>query len=293
MYKCLNRKKLIKLLICDITIITVAAVITFFGKTRWRAFENNNEREVVVPVIMYHSIVDDEKQVGDYCVNLNSVESDLRYLKENGYTSIFVEDLISYVYDNKELPEKPVIITADDGFYNNSFYLLPILEKYDMKATISIVGTYTEYIAVNDPHVPEYSYLTWDDINSMIESGRIEIANHTYNMHSSEQRKGCGINPTESEEEYAKMFTEDIGLMQSLIKINTGISSDVFTYPFGNISKESVPLLKEMGIKATLSCYERPNYISHNENCLYEIGRYNRNGKYTTEEFMRKLLSAN
>lgn len=121
-------------------------------------------------------------------------------------------------------PEKPVVITADDGFYNNSYYLIPLLEKYDMNATVSVVGYYSEYISVNDPHVPEYSYLTWEDIKDMNKAGEIEFGNHTYNMHSNDNRKGCAKLSYETEEEYAEMFNNDIGLMQSLMKINTGIT---------------------------------------------------------------------
>ena len=217
-------------------------------------------------------------------------ENDLKYLKDNGYTSVSVEDIVNYVHYNKPLPEKPVVITADDGFYNNSYYLIPLLEKYDMNATVSVVGYYSEYISVNDPHVPEYSYLTWEDIKDMNKSGRIEFGNHTYNMHSNDNRKGCAKLSYETEEEYAEMFNNDIGLMQSLMKINTGITPVVFAYPFGYISKESVPLLKNLGFSAALNCFEKPNYITHDESCLFELNRYNRSSKMSTEEFMTKLL---
>ena len=59
-----------------------------------------------------------------------------------------VEDLIRYVDQGTPLPEKPVMLTFDDGHYNYISYLLPLLEEYDMKAVVSVVGefadTYTE-----------------------------------------------------------------------------------------------------------------------------------------------------
>ena len=202
-----------------------------------------------------------------------------------------MEDIINYVENKTDLPDKPVLITADDGFYNNYYYLLPLLEKYDMKATISVVGYYSEVLAENDPHVPQYSYLTWEDIKQCIDSGRIEIGNHTYDMHSISERKGCSKLEYESEEEYEKIFLDDIGVMQTTVKMNTGITPVVFAYPYGCISPESIPLLKKIGFSAALTCFEKPNYITHDKNCLFSINRYNRPAGMSTEEFMKKLLS--
>ncbi|MGN0621503.1 MAG: polysaccharide deacetylase family protein [Porcipelethomonas sp.] len=285
MYFSFKTGKLFKILLCDCIMIIFASVITLTGSDKWRALETEC---IPVPIIMYHSIHDSRQ--GDYVVSPETVENDLKYLKDNGYTAVFVEDIVSYVYGKSSLPEKPVVITADDGFYNNITYLLPLLEKYDMKATVSVVGYYSEVVAANDPHVPEYSYMTWDDIKEAIKSGRIEFGNHTYNMHSGSCRKGCSKLSYETDEEYAEIFTEDIGLMQSLMQINTGITPAVFTYPYGYISEESIPLLKKMGFTAALNCYEKPNYITHDESCLFTLNRYNRPAGISTEEFMKKAL---
>lgn len=285
MYKCFKMRKFIILSVCDMIMIVTALIVTLMGTAY-----NEKEEKVFLPIIMYHSIVGDDDQGGDYQVRVSVVEQDLAYLKKNGYTAVFVEDVVNYVKNNKSLPEKPVIITADDGFYNNYYYLLPLLEKYDMKATISVVGYYSEVIAAKDPHIPQYSYLTWEDISKLLESGRVEIGNHTYNMHSLSERCGCEKLSFESEGEYVKKLNEDIGLMQTLIKMNTGVSPTVFAYPFGIISKESIPVLKELGFTAALNCIEKPNYISHDESCLFTLNRYNRPDGISTEEFMSRFL---
>ena len=46
--------------------------------------------------------------------------------------------------------------------------------------------------------------------------------------------------------------------------------------------------MKDLGFKATLSCYERMNYITREPECLFQLGRYNRHGALSTEEFMKK-----
>ena len=80
------------------------------------------------------------------------------------------------------LPQNPVVITFDDGFYNNLSVALPLLEQYDMKATVSVVGSFSENQTEQDSH-KSYSYLTDADIAVLLESGRFEIGNHTNSLH--------------------------------------------------------------------------------------------------------------
>lgn len=289
MYRCYNIKKFFRLLLLDVIIFTI--IFLFAGISRRFIFSSAeyNDQKIFLPVIMYHSI--QEKSPAEYSVTPSQIESDLKYLKENGYNSVSAQQLADYTLGKSELPENPVMITLDDGFYNNLYYLEPLLEKYDMTAVVSVVGTYIENDAVRDPHVPEYSYLTWEDINKMLDSGRFEIGNHTYNMHESKKgRNGCSINKGESPEEYCCILNEDISKLQTLIKENTDTVPIVFAFPFGYTCRESIPILRENGFVITLNCYEKPNYITRNPDCLYGINRYNRNGLYSTEEFMSKLL---
>ena len=90
----------------------------------------------------------DRARSGQYTVRPDELENDLDYLKEHGYTAVFMQDLIDYVYHGKELPAKPVVITFDDGFYNNWYYVLPMLKERNMKAVISVVGSYTEKLSL-------------------------------------------------------------------------------------------------------------------------------------------------
>ena len=115
---------------------------------------------------------------------------------------VTAEKLISYTRGVGKLPEKPVLITFDDGFYNNLSIALPLLEKHDMRAVVSIVGRYTDDYAAADPHADCYSYLTWADISELAASGRVEIGSHTYDMHSrSGLRQGCAKLPEESNDD--------------------------------------------------------------------------------------------
>ena len=289
MYLCRNFKGFFKIIASYICVILLIASLSNLTKNIWSAEESS--KGVFLPIIMYHGVLKASDYRDAYKITPDTLENDMKYLCEHGYKTVLTEDLLKYVYNGVPLPEKPVMITFDDGFYNNIEYALPLLEKYDMKAIISIVGYFTDTLAENDSHEPAYSYCTWDDISQLIATGRIEIGNHTYNMHSNTSRRGCAKLSYEDNEAYSTALTNDVGLLQSRIYEKTGFMPVTFAYPYGYISPESIPVLRELGFKATLTCYERPNYITANPDCLYGLDRYNRPNNMSTEAFMQKLLT--
>ena len=251
--------------------------------------EDASEVMPAVPIIMYHSVCENTKVQSDYRISPDLFESDLKYLKENGYTAIFVGDLVGYVYEGMPLPEKPIVITLDDGYLNNFTEVLPLLEKYDMCATVSVVGEFIEKAEKEKDPNPLYAYLSSDDIKALEQSGRVEIGNHTHAMHEIGERRGCMKISGESDERYDKILSEDLSKLQNILTERVGITPIVFTYPFGFISEESYPIIKKQGFLAALTCYERINYINGSIDQLYRLGRFNRPPSLTTEQFMKKI----
>lgn len=244
---------------------------------------------VPVPIIMYHSVLKDKSLAGDYTVTPETVEQDFAYLKACGYTTLFVSELADAVLAGKALPEKPVILSFDDGYLNNLTYVLPLLEKYDMKAIVSVVGSYCEcYSREPDPN-PAYAYLCWSDIDALTQSGRVEIGNHTYNMHRKDTRKGIKKKFGESDADYYVALINDIGKAQSLLEEYCGIVPTTFTYPFGYVSRDAGPILREMGFTAVLTCNERVNVITGDPDVLQALGRFNRPHGISTQRFMKRL----
>ncbi|MDO4564242.1 MAG: polysaccharide deacetylase family protein [Clostridia bacterium] len=248
-----------------------------------------NADSVSLPIIMYHSVLKDDAKWGDYCVSPETIREDLLYLKREGYQTIFVADLIAYT-EGKPLPQKPVMITFDDGYYNNLTYVLPILEELEMKAVISVVGSYTEaYSETYDPN-PNYAHLSYADISLMAETGRIEFQNHSYDMHRQGKRKGSARMKGESAEAYKLAFCSDAERTQQLLKDNCNITPTAYTYPFGQISSEAQAYIKELGFCASLTCYEKINIVTRDPSSLFGLGRYNRPSGLSTEAFMAKLF---
>lgn len=278
--KVIHLSKILLFLTLLVTLLTVGISIVIA----------TSEDYIDVPIIMYHSILKDPSRSNKYTVTPAVLEEDLKYIKDKGYTTVTIADLISYVYDDSPLPEKPIVLTFDDGHYNNYGYLFPLLEKYDMKAVISIVGSYTDKFSETDEANLNYSYLRWKDIKELMDTGRIEFQNHTYNLHSNTgKRIGTKKIKGETDEHYKSILKDDILKLQQEFEENTNYTPKCFTYPFGGISNASLDIIKELGFKASLSCEQGINKLTKNPNSLYLLKRYNRPSYISTYNFFQKI----
>lgn len=285
LFKIINSKKVFK----SISLFITGAVIVSILVYACSAFAESR-KGIKLPIIMYHSILKDESKLGEYVLSPLELESDMLYLKEHGYTPIMCQDLISYVYSDKELPEKPVILSFDDGCYNNMYYVLPLLSKYNMKAVFAVVGTFCDKAeSENDPN-PNYSYMSWQDCKDAYTSGRVEIACHSDNLHTLGERKGAKRKYNESYDEYRSVFMSDTLSFIDKIKSKSEIIPNTYVYPYGAISDDSMQLVKACGFKVSFSVEEKLNYITKDEECLYRLNRYNRESGVSTEDFMKKAL---
>ena len=121
--------------------------------------------DVNVPVLMYHAVSDDMWGINELFVSPSSMEEQLAYLVENGYDPIWFEDL-AHVEDY----DKPVILTFDDGYDDNYTELYPLLQQYNVKATIFVIGN-----AMGTSHK-----MTEEQVRELADSGLVSIQSHAY-----------------------------------------------------------------------------------------------------------------
>lgn len=243
---------------------------------------------VEVPILMYHSILRSTNTHGNYIISEAAFESDLKFLKDNGYTTIVMQDLIDYVHRDKKLPEKPVVLTFDDGYSNNFLYAFPLLEKYNMKAVLSIIGYYTDLYTKTPDENPSYSHVTWGNVKKMMDSGLVELQNHSYNLHTTDKgRNGSKKKKGETDAQYRAVLTSDLGKLQDGFKSNIGYTPTTYTYPFGSVSNASFDIVKELGFQASLSCESGMNTVTKDPECLYMMKRYLRTPKKSAESILK------
>ena len=248
-----------KKLLCLLLVLPLSAVSV--------ARDSARQDAVIMPVIMYHTILNSRD--GVYIVSEAQLENDLKELIARGYEFVFPSEVAEFVSGEGSLPEKPVMLTFDDGHYNNLYYGLPILEKYGAKANINIIGRFSEYTtASGDVDNPNYSHLTWEEIATMWDSGVFEVGNHTYDMHNYKPRYGIAPKSGESEEAYRAALKSDISRLQE---------------------KTLTPSLHVI-ITVNMTCNEGVNVLRKGETeRLSYIRRYNRSGRYSTRDFLDRI----
>jgi len=246
------------------------------------------EESVDVPVLMYHHL-DDDAYINTI-VTPETFESHIKALSDDGYTGISFEELIDYVENDGELPEKPIVITFDDGYLSNYEFAYPILQKYEMKATMFVIGTLVGkavYLDTDSDEYPIIPHFYYEQANEMIESGLISVQSHSYDMHRYEEYEAmlgreyrCGILPleTETEEEYILNFQNDFELARAELELETDTKMTVYSYPYGEYTDLSEKLLRELGIKVTLTTNHGSNkIIKGDSDTLYLLKRYSIN----------------
>ena len=247
-----------------------------------------SEERVTLPIIMYHSILKDGARQGKYVVSPEVLARDLDALRARGCETVTVRDLIAYTRDGAPLPAKPVMLTFDDGYYNNYVYAYPLLRQRGMRAVVSIIGSQTALFTENGEENAYWSHLRLDRLREMQDV--FEVQNHSWNLHEYGERRGCLRRRGEDETRYETLLREDTEQTQTLIT-DAGLPAPTcYTYPFGACSKESETLLKSMGFRCTLGCEERVNTVTRNPDCLFELGRFNRPAGQSTERFLHRAL---
>lgn len=168
---------------------------------------------VNVPVLMYHAVSDNCWGSSELFVSPKNMEAQLKYLVENDYDPIWFEDL-AHVEDY----DKPVILTFDDGYDDNYTELFPLLQKYNVKATIFVIAKDTVGISHK---------MTEEQIRELSDSGLVSIQSHGYSH---------GYMDSMSEEELEYELTESKKILSRI----TGKTPYVLCYPSGKYNNRTL-----------------------------------------------------
>lgn len=216
---------------------------------------------VDVPVLMYHAVSDDLWGIDELFVSPEDMEEQLAYLVENDFDPIWFEDL-AHIEDY----DKPVILTFDDGYDDNYLNLFPLLKKYQVKATIFVIG--------NAPGVIEHK-MNPEQIRELSDSGLVSIQSHSYTHADMDT-----LDAEETEYEMAES-------KRAITRI-TGKEPYVLCYPTGKYNDytlEYAPKYYLFGLKMTGGQY-------NTSDDPYRVSRYYVSRYYGMSTFESYLTTA-
>ncbi len=128
---------------------------------------------VNIPILMYHHVqpLDQAKAAGHAALTVDSgiFATQMQYLKEKGYTPIQLRDVAAYFDSQKALPQKPIVLTFDDGYDDFHTFAVPVLSAQNFVSELFVPTGLVE-----NP-----GYLTWSQINEDSKKG-VAISHHTW-----------------------------------------------------------------------------------------------------------------
>lgn len=180
-----------------------------------------------VPVLNYHKV--DNLNIA---LSLTPEEFDeqIGYLAANGYHAITPDQLMNYLKYGRALPDKPVLITFDDGYLDNYTNAYPILKKHGFTATIFIV---TDLVGKDE------RFMTWDQVREMQKDGFV-FGSHTVNH--------TPLTKMSSEQAAAELADSAAEMERQL-----GAKPRYFAYPTGAYNLKIEDLVRQTGYRAAFT----------------------------------------
>jgi len=205
-----------------------------------------------VPILMYHYVeyVKDTRDTIRKSLNIvpSVFEEQIKTLKNDGYTFMTARELANVISAVSTLPKKPILITIDDGHWDVDTDILPILKKYNIKATMYVIPGFTG----------GSDFMTKAQVEDVIKSELVEVGAHTVHHVS---LKGKPLAIIESEVKESKKMLEDT--------YHINVSS--FAYPNGAFDEASIKVVKDAGFTSSASTIPGIMQSDQNRFFLYRL----------------------
>ena len=221
-----------------------------------------------VPVLVYYKI--SKTKPSNIAITQDHFKAQMKYLKDNDYHVITLDQLLGFLDYQEQIPEKSVVITFDDGWISIYDIAIPILKEYGFPATIFI---YTDFVGGGKA-------MSWKHIKALSQAGfDIQCQTKTH-------RNLTALKNKESFKEYFNSLEMEISYPKKLIKKKLNKECNCLAYPYGKTNNLVIAMLKKHGYRAAFTVDNKSNPFFVNK---YKITRWAIYGKYDIEKFKTRL----
>jgi peptidoglycan/xylan/chitin deacetylase (PgdA/CDA1 family) len=229
---------------------------------------DGQSRSARVPILMYHYLSVPPSDANIYRQDLSVTPAlfaaHLDGMRSAGYTTISLYQLLDHLQVGAPLPEKPVIITFDDGYRDNYENGFPLLQERGMVATFFVV---TDFVDEQRP-----PYMTWDMLREMHAAG-MSIESHGRNHASLKNR------------DVDYLVWQALGSLET-IEFELGVRPRFAAYPAGEFDQLTIELFQSANYWAAVTTIQGS---THSNDKLFELRRVRMRGSTTVDELLRLL----
>jgi biofilm PGA synthesis lipoprotein PgaB len=232
--------------------------------------------------LCYHNVKDtwDDDPM---TVETNRLINQFAWLREHHYHPVSLQAILDAQKGLKPLPEKAVLLTFDDGYRNFYHRIYPILKQFNYPAIFALVTSWMETPTEQPVHYgnelkPRSDFLTWEQVSEMMDSGLIEIASHSHDLHhgilgnkqgntqpaATTRQYFPDLKRYETEEQYRQRIRQDLQTSSDIIFTHTGKRPRVIVWPYGEYSLETNTLASQVGLKISVGLGNGLNALSNN-----------------------------
>lgn len=215
-----------------------------------------------IPILMYHSIK--YEKGNELRIPKDKFKQQMQYLKDDGFHPISFDELYSYYVFNEALPDKPIVITFDDGYKDNYTNAYPVLKDLGFKATIFMITN-----SIGDTS----DYITADQLKEMDKNG-IDIESHTVTHKY--------LSKLSYDEQKKELYDSKTKIEETL-----GKSVKYIAYPFGDYNDDTLKLTEQLGYKLAVTTKEG---TSNKSQGIYKLKRVYISNNYSFE-YYKKLVN--
>jgi peptidoglycan/xylan/chitin deacetylase (PgdA/CDA1 family) len=188
-----------------------------------------------VPILVYHHIRQfapvGSRAERRLTVTVEMFDRQMRYIQENGYHIISLVSLASHLDEMNGLPEKPVVISFDDGWEDQFVYAAPLLAKYNYTATFFVV---TNFVGTS-------GFFSWSQLRELLVEG-MRIGSHSRS------------HPRLDQIHKPDMLWDQIYASKQILERQLGTAVHEFAYPYGSYNAATLSTVRAAGYHAARAC---------------------------------------
>jgi len=238
-----------------VVVLSTVIALTFFATS-------NASDENKLLIFCYHDIPKTVNQ-DVYGVDRTSFVQQIEYMRLHDYAFVSLDDVIRAQQKEKPLPPKAVLLTFDDAYLSFYEFVYPILKFYNIPSVLAVVPSWLDH----PPTENTLPLMNWKQLKAVAQSGMVEIASHTYDLH-----KGVIYNPQgnsgpavsrriydentkmyETEGAYRSRLREDFRASHKILEEKLDIDVRSIAWPYGKYTQIAVEEARKSGFEITFS----------------------------------------
>src|SRR4051812_20155332 len=226
--------------------------------------------------VCFHDVVDHRGDLDDDAVTVDRLIGFFEWLRANRWTAISLDDVAAARSGEKTLPERSILITFDDGFRSLYTRVFPLVLAYRMPVVAAVVTSWMDapagsMVRYGEKQVPRERFLTWEQGCEMAESGLVEFASHSHDLHhgvlgnpqgnevpAPSERVYTPGRGYESETDFRLRVGDDLARSREILTKQLGRAPRAIAWPYGRYNGVGLEEARKAGFQFAFTLFPEP-----------------------------------